>query len=169
MSFFLSPSGWIIQPLFSTELPHWAMFILLLLISLMNISINRSPTPSLLRIPWISRGWTPAGGAWDRLFEGKLPKAIRVISPISTPPPFLEQSGSSALLFTLRTVWVISPTAPPSEQSGSSALLFFQYLGRLGPHSGCRGPPCRIDRARGVGNIESVKALDLERENGFWS
>ena len=26
-SFFLSPSGWIIQPLFSTEFPHWAIFI----------------------------------------------------------------------------------------------------------------------------------------------
>ena len=74
--------------------------------------------PSLLRIPWISRGCTPAGGAQDRLFEGKLPKAIRVISPIA---PFSEQSGSSALLFPLGTVWVISPTAPPSEQFGSSA------------------------------------------------
>ena len=107
---------------------------------------------SLLRIPWISWGWTSAGGARDRLFEGKLPKAIRVISPIAP---------------LLRTVWVISPTAPPSEQLGSTALLFPQCSGWLGPHSGCCGPPCRIDRARRVGSVESVKELDLERKKQF--
>ena len=132
--------------------------------------------PSLLRIPWISRGWSPAGGAQDRLFEGKLP-AIRVISPIAPPSrnnlghqPSCspsEQFGSSALLLLPRNSLGHQPTVPPSEQSGSSALLFFQCSGRLGPHSGCRGPPCRIDRARGVGSVESVKELDLERENGF--
>ena len=133
---------------------------------------------SLLRIPWISWGWTSAGGARDRLFEGKLPKAIRVISPIApllrtvwvispTAPPS-ERLGSSALLFPLLgTVWVISPTAPPSEQLGSTALLFPQCSGWLGPHSGCCGPPCRIDRGRGVGSVESVKELDIERKNGF--
>ena len=90
--------------------------------------------------------------------------------------PLLGTTGSSALLFPHGTVWVISPTAPPLEQfgssaycssleqSGSSALLFFQCSGWLGPHSGCRGPPCRVDRARGVGSVESVKELDLERK-----
>ena len=57
------------QPLFSTEFPHWAILILLLFISLMNIEINRSPMPSLLRIPWISRGWTPAVRSMN---QGKL-------------------------------------------------------------------------------------------------
>ena len=93
--------------------------------------------------------------------------------------PLLGTTGSSALLFPHGTVWVISPTAPPLEQFGSSAycssltqsgssdLWFFQCSGWLGPHSGCRGPPCRIDRARGVGSVESVKELNLERENSF--
>ena len=124
---------------------------------------------------WISRGWTPAGGARDRFFEGKLPKAIRLISPIA--PPFseqlghqpscspTEQFGSSALLLLPWNSLGHQPTVPPPEQSGSSALLFFQCSGRLGPHSGCCGPPCRIDRARGVGSVERVK--ELERENGF--
>ena len=67
-----------IQPLFSTEFPHWAILIsatfLHWIYSLsyphsithyifdeyLNRSPTRSPTPSLLRIPWISRGWTPA-------------------------------------------------------------------------------------------------------------
>ena len=35
----------------------------------MNIEINRSPTPSPLRIPWISRGWTPAVRSMN---QGKL-------------------------------------------------------------------------------------------------
>ena len=131
--------------------------------------------PSLLRIPWISRGWTPAGGAQDRLFEGKLP-AIRVISPIAPPS---------------RNNWVISPLVPPRSSLGHQpycsslgtvwfiSLLFlshtiwvnspivFPVLGWLGPHSGCCCPPCRIDRAKGVGSVESVKELDLERENSF--
>ena len=58
--------------------------------------------PSLLRIPWISQGWTPAGGARDRLFKGKLP-AIRVISPIA-PPSWNN--------------WVISPLVPPQSSLG---------------------------------------------------
>ena len=37
MSFFLLPSGWIIQPLFSTEFPHWAILILLVFISLIKV------------------------------------------------------------------------------------------------------------------------------------
>jgi len=146
---------------------------------------------SLLRIPWISWGWTLAGGARDRLFEGKLPKAIRVISPIAPPPqnslghqpycsslrtirvispivpPPQNSLGHQPYCSSLGTVWVISPTAPPSEQLGSTALLFPQCSGWLGPHSGCCGPPCRIDRGRGVGSVESVKELDLERKNGF--
>ena len=128
--------------------------------------------PSLLRIPWMGRGWSPAGGAQDRLFEGKLP-AIRVISPIapllgtiwviSPLVPPRSSLGHQPYCSSLGTVWVTSPTAPPSEQSGSSALLFFQGSGRLGPHSGCRGPPCRVDRARGVGSVESVKELEREK------
>ena len=64
--------------------------------------------PSLLRIPWISQGWTPAGGARNRFFKGKLPKAIRVISPFA--PPFSEQLGHQL-------------SCSPTEQFGSSALL----------------------------------------------
>ena len=56
--------------------------------------------------PWIHRGWTPASGARNRLFEGKFPSNW-VISPIATP---LEQVGSSALL--LWTTRVISPVVP---------------------------------------------------------
>ena len=40
MSFFLSASGIVIQPLFSTEFPHWTILILLLFISLINISLR---------------------------------------------------------------------------------------------------------------------------------
>ena len=147
------------------------------------------PKPSLLRISWISRGWTLAGGARDRCFEGKLPKAIRVISPIAPPSrnnwvisplvPPRNSLGHQPYCSSLGTVWVIillflprdnlghQPCCSPSEQLGSSALSFPQGSGPLGPHLGCCRPPCRIDRARGVESVESVKELDLERENSF--
>ena len=74
--------------------------------------------PSLLQIPWISQGWTPAGGARDRLFKGKLP-AIRVISPIAPPSRNnwvispLVPPRSSAYCSSPGTIWVISPIVLP--------------------------------------------------------
>ena len=40
MSFFLLPSGWIIQPLFFTEFSYWAILILPLFISLINVLLS---------------------------------------------------------------------------------------------------------------------------------
>ena len=126
--------------------------------------------------PGSARAGPRPGGTRDRCFEDKLPKAIRVFSPIAArsqnnwvisplvPPrsslghqPYCSSLGTVwfiSLLFLSHTIWVISP-------------IVFPVSGWLGPHSGCCCPPCRIDRARGVGSVESVKELDLERENSF--
>ena len=53
------------------------------------------------------------------------------------------------------TIWVISPIVLPVFGTARTPL------------KGAADPPCRIDRARGVGSVESVKVLDLERENSF--
>ena len=61
--------------------------------------------PSLLRIPWISRGWTPASGARTGFLK---------VGPS-------EQLGSSALLPPpppTRTIWVISPVVPSQSNQG---------------------------------------------------
>ena len=127
--------------------------------------------------PGSARAGPRPGGTRDRCFEDKLPKAIRVFSPIAArsqnnwvisplvPPrsslghqPYCSSLGTVwfiSLLFLSHTIWVISPIVFPVFGTARTPLRV--------PLS----PPCRIDRARGLGSVESVKELDLERENSF--
>ena len=122
------------QLLFSTEFSYWAILILLLLISLNNIWIGRLICLSF-EYPWSAGAGPRPGGAWDRCFEDKHPKAIRVFSPIAARSqknwvisplvlprsslghqPYCSSLGTVwfiSLLFLSHTIWVISPMVFP--------------------------------------------------------
>ena len=54
----------------------------------------------------------------------------------------------------------VAPDTGVSKVSPQPHSPSVEFLGPIGPHLGCCRPPCRIDRARGVGSVESVEELE---------
>ena len=57
----------------------------------------------------------------------------------------------------------VAPETGISKVSPEPYSPCVEFLGWIGPHLGCCRAPFRIDRARGVGSVESVEELEKKR------
>ena len=97
--------------------------------------------PSLLRIPWISWGWTPAGGAQDRLFEGPQTSSSPIASITKEEPA--RRGGKINIEIPARLTGLLQRELQPENNSTYSDLaclpspyvfLFTNDSGKLNVH-----------------------------------